>query len=106
MMTPKFTRRGYHRNGGTLLAPDLRRELGKVPGLRVVDRVGFVRCRIFLLKVIRQSSQSNQSLSALQRRHMPDRRPGAESAGVLDEDDHADATRDGTGQADRSGGLA
>jgi hypothetical protein len=31
-MTPKFTRGGYHRNGGTLLAPDLRRELGKVPG--------------------------------------------------------------------------
>jgi hypothetical protein len=32
VMTPKFTRGGYHRNGGTLLAPDLRRELGKVPG--------------------------------------------------------------------------
>jgi hypothetical protein len=31
-MTPKFTRGGYHRNGGTLLAPDLCRELGKVPG--------------------------------------------------------------------------
>ena len=27
-MTPKFTRGGYHRNGGTLLAADLRRELG------------------------------------------------------------------------------
>jgi hypothetical protein len=31
-MTPKFTSGGYHRNGGTLLAPDLPRELGKVPG--------------------------------------------------------------------------
>ena len=31
-MTPKFTRGGYHRNRGTLLAPDLRRELEKVPG--------------------------------------------------------------------------
>ena len=29
MMTAKFTKGGYHRNDGTLLVPDLRRELGE-----------------------------------------------------------------------------
>ena len=37
---------------------------------------------------------------------MPDRRPGAEPTGLLEEDAHAEATRDGTGQADRSEGLS
>ena len=41
-------------------------------------------------------------LAALQRRHVPDRRSGAEPARVLEEDAHPDATRDGAGQADRS----
>src|ERR1700722_17357992 len=45
-------------------------------------------------------------LAALQRRHVPDRRAVAEPTGVLEEDAHADATRDGTGQADRSEGLS
>jgi len=39
-------------------------------------------------------------------RNLPDRRPGAEPAGVLEEDAHLDATRDGTGEADRSEGLS
>src|SRR5712664_1471703 len=45
-------------------------------------------------------------LAALQRRHVPDRRSGAEPTRVLEEDAHADATRDGTGQADRSEDLS
>jgi hypothetical protein len=37
---------------------------------------------------------------------VPHRRPGAKLTGVLEEDAHADATRDGAGQADRSKGLS
>jgi len=38
---------------------------------------------------------SGDPATALQRRHVPDRHPGAEPTGVLEEDAHADATRDG-----------
>jgi hypothetical protein len=65
--------------------------------LRAPSRAGAVQ---------RQVDHDGAPLAALQRRHVPDRRPGAEPTGVLEEDAHANATRDGTGQADRSEGLS
>lgn len=65
--------------------------------MRAAPRAGVVQ---------RQVDHDGAPLAALQRRHLPDRRPGTEPTGVLEEDAHADATRDGTGQADRSEGLS
>jgi len=56
--------------------------------------------------VQRQVDHDGAPLTALQRRHLPHRHPGAKLTGVLEEDAHADATRDGAGQADRSKGLS
>ena len=56
--------------------------------------------------VQRQVDHDGTPLAPLQRQHVPNRRPGAEPTGVLEEDAHADATRDGTGQADRSEGVS
>jgi hypothetical protein len=47
----------------------------------------------------RQVDHDGAPLTALQRRHVPNRRPGAQPTRVLEEDAHADASRDGARQA-------